>query len=411
MQKKVSIAPILLTTFIDLLGYGIVIPVLAPLLFDVNSGLFPDHYSPHLKAFALGLLLASYSLAQFIGAPILGALSDRVGRKKVLVISLIGTAIGYVLFGWGVVTRSLSLLFVSRILDGFTGGNISTVYSAIADISDEKSKTKNFGLVGMAFGLGFIIGPVIGGKLSDNTFISWFSYSLPFWFGAGLTTINLIWVALRFPETLKVKQNTEISFATGFRQIKRAIEMKNLRLMFLLIFILAFGFNLFVQFFSVYLLKKFDLTQSEIGNIFAYVGLCIALSQGVVTRVVSNKFAPHKILPIAILILAFSLFAISLPNKITYLLMIAPFIAISYGLQQPTTTTMLSNMTDEKSQGEIMGINQSLLAVAQIIPPVIDGFIVSFNIHLPLILAALVTLLGWVVFTAFYSKSLQKKFS
>lgn len=399
--KKISIAPILLTTFIDLFGYGIVIPVLAPLLFDINSGLFPDHYTIHERAVILGFLLASYSVAQFFGAPILGALSDRIGRKIVLVTSLIGTAIGYLLFGWGVLSHNLVILFVGRILDGFTGGNNSTVYSSVADISDEHSKTKNFGLVGMAFGLGFIIGPVIGGKLADSTLVPWFNYATPFWFGAILTVINIIWVATRFPETLKQKLDTKISFLTGFRHIQLAFNMKNLRVMFLIIFILTFGFNLFVQFFSVYLLKKFDLTQSEIGNMFAYVGLCIALSQGLVTRIVSKKFSPHKILPVAILLLAFSFFAISLPNKLIYLFMIAPFVAVAYGLIQPTSTTILSNMTDEKSQGEVMGINQALLSVAQIIPPIVDGFVVSLNIHLPLIFAGLVTLLGWVVFKLF----------
>ena len=149
------------------------------------------------------MLIASYPLAQFFGAPILGALSDKHGRKKIILISLIGTFFGYLLFAYGIITKNVTLLFASRMLDGFTGGNISTIMSAIADVSTVKDKTKNFGMIGMAFGLGIILGPFIGGNLADPNNVSWFNHSTPFWFAALICLFNIALVVFNFKETCK----------------------------------------------------------------------------------------------------------------------------------------------------------------------------------------------------------------
>ena len=176
--KKNAIIPIFFTIFLDLLGLGIVIPVLPAVILNPAAGLLPMDYAFAVRTMIYGFLIASYPLAQFFGAPILGTLADRYGRKKLLTVSLLGTMLGYALFAIGIVTGNIFLLFGSRLLDGFTGGNISIAQSAIADISDETNKSRNFGLIGMAFGLGFIIGPYIGGKLSESR-IRFFHETVP----------------------------------------------------------------------------------------------------------------------------------------------------------------------------------------------------------------------------------------
>lgn len=248
MQMDKRFITLFFTAFIDMLGIGIVIPVLGHLFLDA-SGILPGEHALSVRTFLLGLLIASYPLAQFFGAPLLGALSDRHGRKKILVLSLIGTFIGYVLFAYAILTRNLVLLFVSRILDGFTGGNISTVMSSIADISEHKDKAKNFGIIGMAFGLGVIFGPMIGGILADSTVVSWFNPSIPFFFAAFLTLVNILMVSTLFKETLVTRIHTEINLFTGFKNIGKALAMRNLRTMFIVMFLLTFGFNFYTQFF------------------------------------------------------------------------------------------------------------------------------------------------------------------
>lgn len=172
MQKKSNpMLTIFLTVFIDLLGVGVLIPVMPLLLGDPTSPyyLLPTGWSTEQGYVLLGLLTAVFPLMQFFATPILGQLSDKYGRKDILLISLFGTSLSYVLFAYGIMSRNLPLLFVSRALDGITGGNISVAQAAIADISLPENRAKNFGLIGMAFGLGFIFGSFLGGKLSDPT--------------------------------------------------------------------------------------------------------------------------------------------------------------------------------------------------------------------------------------------------
>jgi len=399
---KAKLGSIFFTVFLDMLGIGLVIPVLAPLFLNPAVSPLPSSLAFGERTLVLGLLIAAYPLAQFFGAPILGALSDRWGRKPVLIFSLIGTLTGYLLFGIGIVYSSLSVLFLSRLLDGFTGGNISTAFSAIADVSDEHNKVKNFGLVGMAFGLGFIIGPYVGGKLSDPSLISWFSYATPFWFAAGLASINIALVLWRFRETLRVKVMSELSLLTGFRNLQKAWAMQNLRTMFIVIFLLTFGFNFFTQFFQVFLVEKFNFTQSGIGDLFAYIGLWIAFTQGVLTRPIGKRFKPHQVLKVSALCLGLSFPLLLLPTQAMWLFFILPLISVFQGLTEPNSTAIVSNLAGADSQGEILGIKQSIQSLAMAVPPIIAGSIIWLHLNLPTLIAGLSTLAAWIIFVSFF---------
>ena len=399
-QNKGLLFTIFLIVFLDLVGVGIVIPVLPAIFF--GSDILPASVSYATRTMILGFLIASYPLAQFFGAPILGALSDQVGRKKLLLLSLFGTCIGYILFALGIIYANLILLFVSRLIDGFTGGNISLVQSAIADVSDAKTKVKNFGLIGMAFGMGFILGPFIGGKLTDTTLVSWFNHATPFWFAAILVALNLLLVIKYFKETLHSPQQKKLHIFTGFENIKKALTHVDLRILFLVIFLMNFGWSFFTQFFQVFLYHKFSFSSADIGNYFAYVGLWIAIAQGVVVRFVSGRVAPHKILKFSILATAIVLAVITLPDKALYLYFIVPFLAIFFGLTPPNFSTMLSNSVDTHMQGEIMGIQQSLLSLSFSIPPIIAGVIAGWGVSLPIFVASFTILIAWGIFVFRY---------
>lgn len=399
--KPRSLLPIFVTVFIDLLGLGIIIPVLAPILFDPTSGVLPPAHSLGTRALVLGLLAAAYPLAQFFGAPVLGGVSDRVGRKRVLLVSLAGSAVGYALFALGVLAASLPLLFFSRILAGFTGGNISTAMSAIADLSDEQSRAKNFGLIGMAFGLGFILGPYLGGKLADPAVVPWFSYATPFWFAALLALANVALVQWRFDETLRTRSEVAISLLTGFRNIGRALTSPSVRGMFTVVFLLTFGFSFFTQFFQVFLIEKFRFTQSAIGDLFAFTGLWIAFTQGVLARPVAARWSPRQVLAVTLLLLGLTFPLLLLPERPWGLYVILPLIAVSNGLIQPNATALISSLSDRQSQGEMLGISQSVQSLAFAVPPVVSGLVVNIAFDLPIILAALSCLAAWAVFVVF----------
>ncbi|MBI5224018.1 MFS transporter [Candidatus Micrarchaeota archaeon] len=404
---KNDLLPIFLVVFIDLLGVGIALPVLGPLLLG-NSPLLSATTSVADRAIILGILIASYPLMQFFGAPILGTLSDQHGRKKLLIVSLVGTFIGYLLFGLGITLGNIYLLFLGRLIDGFTGGNISIAMSAIADISDKKSKAKNFGLIGMAFGLGFIIGPYIGGKLSDPSVLNWFNFATPFWFAAALCLLNIVMLYFRFEETLKTRKDAKVDLWMGVRNIQKAMAMEELRVIFIVVFLFNLGFSLFTQFFQVYLIERFSFTQSNIGDIWAFTGLCIAVTQGLVVRKLSDKYAPNSVLKVSILLLSIALLSLALPDKAIFFFVITPFIALANGLSQPNTTAIISNLTPKESQGEMLGVNQSVLALAYTLPGFIGGIIASYSAVGPVIAAGLIVLVAWLVFMWEFGRDKKK---
>lgn len=402
MTTRRLLLPMFFTVFIDLVGLGIIIPVLATILLTDNNPLMAGA-SLATRTITLGFLVATFPLAQFFGAPILGALSDRYGRKPILLIALVGTLLGYLLFAEGIHTNHLALLFISRFIDGFTGGNISIILSSIADVSDsERSKTQNFGIIGMAFGLGFVLGPYIGGKLSDPTLVQWFDYTTPFWFAAGLTVCNIILVALFFRETLVERLRTKLSFFAGFTHLKEAFRLPSLKVLFWVTFLIEFGFNFMTQFFQVFLIEKFAFTQSDIGDIFAYFSLWIAFTQGSITQPLAKLFAPYRVLRWSIVLLATTLMLLILPDRTYGLLIIIPFVALFQGLTQPNLTTLISQASGAHDQGKILGIKQSITSLGQAIPPIIAGFVVLFHLNLPIIVGSVAIALAWIILMAGY---------
>jgi MFS transporter, DHA1 family, tetracycline resistance protein len=401
---RLPLVTIFVTVFLDVVGVGIATPTITPLLLRADSGLLPAGYTTDERTILLGYLLASFSIAGFLGGPLLGALSDRYGRKPMLLFSLCLTLAGYLIFAYGIQQRDLTLLFVSRIVYGIGGGNIAIIQSAIADVSDTASRTKNFGLIGVAFGLGFIVGPTLGGELANPRTVSWFNFSTPFYAAALLAILNMVMVLLTFRETLLQRIVRPITPLTGFQNLGRAFADARLRLLFSGVFFYALGFNFYTQFFSVYLLKRFDFDQVHIGRYFGFVGICIALMQGLVVRRVANQYTPQQILRVSVLGLAVALWCFLLPQQAWQIFLIAPLMALFQGLTSPNATTLVSASAGPGEQGQMMGINQSVLAAAFAVPPIIAGYLETINLRLPLVLAGLMAVAGWAFFVRFIGR-------
>ncbi|MBL7801525.1 MAG: MFS transporter [Chitinophagales bacterium] len=401
--KRNPILAVFITVFIDMLGVGIIIPIFAPLIVRNEYGLMPLATSEATRNLTYGVLSATFAIFQFFGAPILGGLADKYGRKKILRFSLLGTFVGYVLFALAVHYRLLWLVFIARALPGFMGGNISIVLASLADISDPKDRAKNFGLVGMAFGLGFILGPFIGGTLGK------IDLALPLWCTAALTLLNIVLVVIQFPETFVPSGNGTVSLLTGIRNVKRALKMKELDVVFLTLFLQAFGFSFFMQFFQVYLIKQYDFSQVQIGQMFGYIGIWIAITQGGITRLVSKRFSSPQILQVTLLGLSLSLWLILGPSALWMLFVTQPLVALFQGLSQPNLTSIVSVLTPKDTQGEILGIQQSVQSLAFAIPPIIAGVVVSIDVRLPIFLAGLSIFIAWLVFVFGFRSALYKQ--
>lgn len=389
---------IFLTVFIDLLGFGIVIPIIGPLFIDQKFGVLPVSVTFSQRTILIGFLSATFALAQFFSAPILGGLSDKYGRKKLLMICVAGTGLGYLLFALGIYLKDIPLMFLGRIIDGITGGNISIAMSAIADISTEKSKPKNFGIIGMAFSLGFILGPFLGGKLSDPKIVSWFTFTTPFFFSTALSILNLILIWFNFPETMKDSLSQNVSLLTGIKNLKKAFTSPNLSTLFLVVFLLTFSFTLFTQFLQVFFIKKFSWNQGNVGDYFAFIGFWIAITQGFLTRNLAKYLKPGQVLSFSLLGLSLVISSVFLPTKSWMLFLIGPFIAIFNGLSTPNLTTIISNLAGPRAQGEMLGINQSVQAIAQFFPLIMGGVLAGVGIGYPILASSFVMLLAWLVF-------------
>ncbi len=403
------------TVFIDLLGFGILIPVF-PLLISPGSPfrVTPEGWSFTQGLIMLGWLQAIYPFCIFVAAPILGQMSDRHGRRPVLAASIFGTSVGYVLFAIGISTANIPLLFAARALDGITGGNLAVAQAAIGDVSTNENRAKNFGLLGAAFGLGFIIGPYLGGRLSspDASFYglfdtpSWFDATTPFWFAAIIALANGVSVLVTFPETLKEKfHGGRIKIGRSISNVVAGFKSERLRVILATGFLFNAGFTFFTTFFGVYLRNSFDFSSAKIGDYFALVGLFIAFSQAVVVARVAKKLADFKVLRFSLFGTAAMMLVYFLTptSSSAYLYMVIPFFTFFNGLTMANMGSLVSRSAEPGQQGQAMGIYSSVQSLAQVPASILVGYITSgINSSQPLLVSSVCIGLGGFVFATMF---------
>ena len=399
-SNRRDLAIIAFTAFLNFTGLTLAIPIFTPLCLDQTGGIIAIGTSLPVRTTILGILLGIFPLCQFFTSPLLGALSDRLGRKKILLIAIVGTFAGYIIMALSILFESLPLAFLSRIITGGFSGSLAVTQSAIADLSDEHSRAKNFGLLGAAFGTSLFIGPALGGFLSDHTINSHFNFATPFWLASFLTAVNFLQVAWQFSETLPPEKRRHVDFhlLVGPINIISAFKTTTYRRMFLVVFALCFGFNFFTQFFQVFLVDQFAVKPSQLGIVLSYLGIWSILTQAVLVRPISKRFAPVKILPVSLLLLAASFPALLMVRNFWMLFPIMIFIPIFNGLSAPNLTALVCELGGDKSHGEILGINQSVMALAQFLPPLIGGYIVGQHFSLSIWITSGSILLAWILF-------------
>jgi MFS family permease len=388
--------PIWLTFFIDFLGIALVVPIFAPMLLDPETAFFAAGSGLGLKGTVLGLLISIYPFGQFIGGPILGRLSDKHGRKNWLLISLFLSAVGYAITALGVVLSSLTLLFIGRGLCGLMGGNGSIVQSVVSDIGDKERKAERFGYLGLAVGLGFILGPVAGGQLANPDLVSWFTFETPFWFATLLTLANLGLTSWLFQETHGKHAETPPTFWTDLKHLKDYGTPLLWRLFFVYFFFVL-GWFFFAQFFQVYLIQKFDFNQVEIGNTYTYIAIWYAIWQIFLVRRVSVRFSGYKIAWIATLVLPLVLVSLLWPQTPWPLFVIFPVLILLIALAWPCLLALVSDHAAEDRQGEVLGLNQSLQSLGQAITPAVSGPLIAQHMTLPTYFAAGCAFAAWLI--------------
>ncbi|TWR27856.1 MFS transporter [Mucilaginibacter achroorhodeus] len=374
MKVNKMIWVLVLIAVINSMGFGIIIPLLYP--YGKKFGV-TEH--------TIGLLTAAFSMAQFVATPILGSLSDKWGRKPILIISLIGTAISFVLFG---LANSVLVLFAARILDGLTGGNISVAQAMISDISSPKDRAKNFGILSSAFGFGFVIGPAVGGLLSK------FGMHVPFFFAAGIAVLGVILSFIFLKETNQnknaKKQGGGFKISSLITVLKKPVIGTAIFTGFLLTmaqFAMIIGF----QTFSVDDLK---LSTSQTGLFYAGFGITGILMQLLVPAI-------KKLIPLqSVILLISTIFCFGmmmLTGFSTALVLFAISIGVYglfNGLRNPMLNAIIADHNDEKERGEVMGVNQAYISIGQTLGPITAGLITVISVHSVFFLSAFYILIA-----------------
>jgi multidrug resistance protein len=343
--------------FLDMLGIGILIPVIPFLV---------RRFTP--SALAVGLLALSYSLAQFVAAPLLGRLSDRVGRRPVLVASVLGSAVAYVVFG---LATALWVMFLARIVDGLSGGNITAAQAYIADVTEPKDRAKNFGLIGAAFSLGFIIGPALGGVLSH------ISLAAPAYAAGVMALVTALFGIFVLPESLPPARRNGAPFSlhdlNPLRPIAAGLARPALRLLLLAIFALGFAGAELRTNFAVFTAGRFGLGPSENALIFSFIGVIGLLVQGVLLRRLTRTVSERRLAVAGLVIMIGGYLATAFVPTVPLLYAAIALVSLGSGLATPTLTGLVSLNVGPTEQGAALGAVQSLQSLTQIVGPVWAG--------------------------------------
>jgi multidrug resistance protein len=375
---------IFLTVFIDLLGFGIIIPLL-------------PFYAEHFGASALmvGLLSTSFSVAQFLFAPFWGRLSDRIGRRPVILLGLLGSAVSYALFA---MATSLPALFVARTLAGVAGANIPTAQAFIADTTTAETRARGMGIIGAAFGLGFIFGPAIGG------FLSHWGYAAPAWFASALSLANFGAALVLLPESRPAHVG-DLSGPGRVEVIRRAVVRPNLPMVLLVYFLVLTSFASFEAMFALYSERRFGFTAATIGYMFAWVGVVLATVQGLLVGRVVKRVGERAVIPAAIMVLAGALGLVPLADSVPVLAAACGLLALGMGFNSPSLLSAISQLADPRDQGSTLGVSQSLGSLARIIGPLWGGWVFDhLGIRFPFYTAGGLMLVACVLSVVVFSR-------
>lgn len=358
------LAIIFVTVFIDLIGFGMVIPILP---FYANQS--PFNATP----FEIGLLFSIYSWMQFFSSPILGRLSDKYGRRPILFISLLGSAIGYLVIGFA---GTLPLVFLGRIISGITGANISTAQAYIADVTTKENRAKGMGLFGAAFGLGFILGPAIAGILSK------YGIHIPFFFAAILSLTSATAVYFLLPESLIRRSAEESAVQKGkLRIVFELLREWDFGVINLIYFLLVTAFSIMTYAFVLYTSFRFGYNAEQNGYLFAFVGIVSVIGQGFLFSRLVKKFGETRLTALGCLMMAISLFLIPFIGPVLGGLKLLLFacVLLSFGnaLASPSLTSLVSKTSKDDEQGNSLGIMQSGASLARAIGPMIGGVLLN----------------------------------
>jgi MFS family permease len=390
-KNNKSLLIITLIAVVNTLGYGIVFPIIYS--YSQRFG---------LSDFQNGLLFSVFSICQFLSAPIIGRWSDKYGRKPLLLISLIGTVISFLLMAWA---PSAIFLFIARALDGLTAGNFPVATAVISDTTKPEDRAKGFGIIGAAFGFGFVFGPAISALTIG------FGPSVPFLIAAIITAVAVILTWIILPETNKHLGHTHEGKLFDFVKLAKAVIDPNVGKTLLISLIYSFSFGLLIFAYQPFAVKILNLTPSQVAFLFTIFGIVGFISQALIIPRTVKRVEDKKLLINSLILSAFAFLGFFLTRSYAVFIVVSIVLALANAFVNPLIQSLLSKETDEKSQGEIMGVNASYVSIGSIFGPILGGALATLSIPSPFLAGSIFAVICAVIAFQIFRQSRPKQIS
>jgi MFS family permease len=378
--------PLYAVVFAGFVGYSLMITVFTPMIMSNHDLLLPADEPMSRRVILLGILLCLYPLGQFAGSPVLGALSDRFGRKPVLMISLCFTTACYALIGIALSLRNFALLSLASLAAGLGEANVVAAQSAIADVIAPEERNRFFGYIYLSASSAYILGPLVGGRLADPDLVSWFSDATPFWAAMIVLAITTAATGFFFRETNPPEQRHSVSFSQAFTNLRGVISNRRLRRLYWLNFVFYLAIFGFFRCYPMYLVDRFHLGVSQVSEFVAWVGVPIVIANAWLTGFLAARFSTRALtMCSAFLTGAFMIAVVAIRTQRSLwatLFLTSAALAICL----PACATLLSKATSEAEQGRVMGNNQALQVGAEALSGLVGGLAAALFVELPLIL-------------------------
>lgn len=396
MSQTRKILPYAIVVLLAYIGFALPLPILPEMFLDPVHSILPG-YPQKQKLIALGVMMASFPLGQFFGSPIIGHLSDLYGRKRVVLFSLFGSLLGYLLTASSVSMESLWGMFAGLVLCGFCEGNITIGQSVIVDLAEkEAEKARYFGLLNAFISLGFVIGPLMGGQLANSKLVPWFTFATPFWGAAAMTLLGILIIAFGSKETLHNKNRGGWNL---FASLLSSLKMPKLSRLYVANFFLALGSFSFFRFFPVFLKERFNFDPSYLSFVMVYGSLAMIMAVLWLVPRLARRFASIGILRTFAALFALSIILCIAPPWPYALLVTIPLTGACLAVTVTNGSLLISNYASLDFQGRALGTLTSIQVLAEAITGLLGGLIASEMQALPLLFGALMSLVCTLILT------------